>query len=210
MANDQVSAAHESHLYSTFSRLYDLLFTSICLPRLRCAISKMDIRPGDRVLDVGVGTGLSLGLYPRHCQVVGIDLSDDMLKVAEKRRRRQKLDHVTLRRMDATKLDFPDDHFDHILAAFLISVVDDPQEVVRGMSRVGKPGCGIVVINHFRNDLHMWGQLEDLLSPLCRRLGWRSDMRFEEAFNNGSVRIDERRKWRHLDLWDIVVATNTK
>ena len=210
MGRDNGNSAHESHLYSTFSRLYDLLFTSMCLPRLRYAISQMRIEPGDRVLDVGVGTGLSLDLYPPYCEVVGIDLSDDMLKVAEKRRRKLRLDNITLRQMDAMSLDFPESSFDHVLAGFLISVVDDPEKVIKGMSRVGRPGCSIVVINHFRNAVHMWGQLEDLLNPLCRYLGWRSDMRFEDVFTNGFVRVDERRKWRHLDIWDVVVASNSK
>jgi phosphatidylethanolamine/phosphatidyl-N-methylethanolamine N-methyltransferase len=179
-------------------------------PRLKYAISLMDIKPGEHVLDVGVGTGLSLEYYPRDCHVTGIDLSAEMLEVAEKRRRKLKLDNVTLLRMDAMDLTFPESTFDHVLAGFFISVVDDPHKVIHAISRVGKPSCPVVFVNHFRNRNHFYGQLEDILCPVCCWLGWRSDLRFEEVFNNGHLRVDERRKMLHRDLWDVVLTTNVK
>ena len=96
-------------IYANYSYFYDLLFKQFFYPRQRHVIQTMKIKPNRKVLDVGVGTGLSLPVYPRHCYVTGIDLSTEMLKKARQKVKRFNLSHVTLREMDAMNLDFDDD-----------------------------------------------------------------------------------------------------
>ena len=111
----------------------------------------MGIQPGDRVLEVGVGTGINAALYPRDCSVTGIDLSSSMLEKARERVARKGVRNVRLLQMDAADLKFADDSFDIVYAPYLISVVPDPVAVAREMRRVCRPGGRIIFLNHFRS-----------------------------------------------------------
>ena len=111
----------------------------------------MGIKPGDRVLEVGVGTGINAALYPRDCSVTGIDLSSSMLEKARERVARKGIRNVRLLEMDAADLKFADDTFDIVYAPYLISVVPDPVAVAREMRRVCRPGGRIIILNHFRS-----------------------------------------------------------
>ena len=111
----------------------------------------MGIKPGDRVLEVGVGTGINAALYPRDCAVTGIDLSSSMLEKARERVARKGIRNVRLLEMDAADLKFADNSFDIVYAPYLISVVPDPVAVAREMRRVCRPGGRIIILNHFRS-----------------------------------------------------------
>ena len=139
-------------IYARYSYIYDLIFKRWFHPRQQHAIRSLDIQPGQRVLDVGVGTGFSLPLYPRHAQVIGVDLSSKMLREAQKKVRDEHLRHVTLLEMNAEDLAFPDNTFDVVIAAFVISVVPNPVRLVAEMKRVSKPQGQLVIINHFQSD----------------------------------------------------------
>ena len=119
------SDPHRSKIYAEFSHLYDMIFQRIFFPRIASVIESLHIPPGARVLEVGVGTGLSLSAYPTHCDVVGIDLAQDMLDQADEKIREQGWRHITLRQMDALNLGFPDDSFDYVMAFHVVSVVPD-------------------------------------------------------------------------------------
>ena len=206
--SDVHAKAHSSWLYSRFSHLYDAVFEPFFAPRLEYAIRRMKIGPGEHILDLGVGTGLSLPFYPPHCRVTAVDISADMLEVCRERIREHGLTNVELVQMDATRLELSDATFDRALAGFFISVVSDPQGVMRQIRRVVKPGGQVVLVNHFRSDNPVMAQLEDLLCPLCRRLGWYTDLRFRDVFANGDFKIVSRTRISHLDLWDVVFAVN--
>ena len=111
----------------------------------------MGIRPGDRVLEVGAGTGINAPLYPRDCRVTAIDLSPRCSNGHARRIARQGLAHVELLEQDAAQDDVPDDFFDSVYAPYVISVVVDPVRVAREMRRVCRPGGRIVILNHFRS-----------------------------------------------------------
>ena len=124
------SQPHESALYYEFSHLYDVFFGRVFYPRIVRVIRSLAIEPGARVLELGVGTGLSLEAYPQHCQVTGIDLAPEMLERAQDRVNRNGWRHVTLQQGDAQNLTFADDAFDYVMAFHVVSVVPDPQRMM--------------------------------------------------------------------------------
>jgi phosphatidylethanolamine/phosphatidyl-N-methylethanolamine N-methyltransferase len=197
-------------IYSKYSSFYDKLFSHFFFPRIRLGISKSDIQDGDRVIEVGVGTGLSLGLYPQGCNVVGIDVTRKMLEKAKEKKERHGLCHVDLFEMDAENMTFEDNSFDHALAAFVVTVVPNPEKMVAEMKRVTKRGGNIVILNHFCSSNPLVSRVEKMLSPLFEKWGWRSDISLDLLSNHCSLQINEVIKRRRLDLWSIVIATNNK
>ena len=142
---------HESRLYYEFSNIYDLLFRRVFYPRIAAVIRSLAIEPGARVLELGVGTGLSLDAYPPHAQVTGIDLAPDMLERAQDKINRKGWRHITLEQGDALDLKFADDSFDYVMAFHVVSVVPDPRRMMAEAQRVCRPGGVITIINHFRS-----------------------------------------------------------
>ena len=134
-----------------------------------------------RVLEVGIGTGLNLPLYPRDMNLVGIDLSEGMLRKAQDKVQELRMSSVTLKVMDASSLDFGDAEFDATLATYTISAVPDPVAVLREMRRVTKPGGTIVILNHFRSRNPVMRRIEDALAPVCAHLGWKTNLVLDPA-----------------------------
>ena len=139
-------------VYEKMASVYDLFFGLPLHHGRATAIRRMAIKPNDQILEVGVGTGISLPLYPRKCSVTAIDLSDGMLERARTRVEQYSLRNVHLIQMDATKLKFPDNSFDIVYAPYFISCVPDPLAVTREMRRVCRPGGSLVFLNHFLSD----------------------------------------------------------
>ena len=123
-------------VYEKLAKVYDLTFGPTLHPGRLVALEGMGLKPGDRILEVGVGTGINAPLYPRNCHVTGIDFSAKMLEKARERVERKGLRNVSLMEMDAANLSFPDNSFDVVYAPYVISVVSDPVQVVREMRRV--------------------------------------------------------------------------
>jgi len=195
-------------IYNLQSHFYDQVFGNKMQSRMADAIRRMNIQPGERVLDIGIGTGVSLELYPRHCQVTGIDISEGMLAKAQDRVRKYALDNVLLARADAMLMPFPDHSFDRIFFSHVITVVSDPQCLLEHIKRVGKPGCQIVMINHFQSGNRVLAWLEEVLSPFFVHLGWRSDLNLYELLREADLEVNFRYKTRGLDLWDVVFMRN--
>lgn len=127
-----------------------------------------------RVLEVGVGTGLALADYGRHLEVIGIDLSPEMLDKARERVAVEGLSHVTgLHEMDAADLKFPDDSFDITTAMFVMTVVPEPERVMRELARVTKPGGEVLIVNHFSQTEGVRGWVERRMAPFAEIIGWR-------------------------------------
>src|SRR5437867_7693286 len=163
-------------VYENLASVYDLVFGPTLHPGRVHAIHRMGIKPGDRVLEVGVGTGINAALYPRDCAVTGIDLSGPMLEKARDRVARKGIRNVRLLEMDAADLTFGDDTFDIVYAPYVISVVPDPVAVAREMHRVCRPGGRIVILNHFRSAGHFAASLERMIAPFTLYLGFKSDV----------------------------------
>ena len=197
-------------IYASYSRIYDFIFKRWFYPRQQHVIRSLSLQEGQRVLDLGVGTGLSLPLYPRHVQVTGVDLSNSMLREAQKKVRQEGLDHVTLLEMDAGQLAFADDAFDVVIAAFVISVVPDPIQVIAEIKRVSKPDGKIVIINHFQSQNKLIAQVEKWLSPLCKKIGWRSDLALEYLVHYAGLSVQQMYSLNKIDLWKVVYVSNNK
>jgi phosphatidylethanolamine/phosphatidyl-N-methylethanolamine N-methyltransferase len=163
-------------VYHKLAKVYDLLFGPLLHPGRLLALERMRVAPGDRVLEVGVGTGINAALYPRDCQVTGIDFSPSMLEKARQRVARKGLTHVRLLEMDAADLKFADASFDVVYAPYLVNCVSDPVKVVKEMRRVCKPDGKIVMINHFRSDSWLLSRLDRAVSPLTVHIGFKSDL----------------------------------
>ena len=163
-------------VYDKIAKVYDVFFGPILHPGRMLAVQRMGIAPGDRLLEVGVGTGINSGLYPCTCHVTGIDFSASMLEKARRRVSRKGLRHVQLMEMDAAALTFADASFDIVYAPYLVNCVSDPLQVVREMRRVCKPGGKIVILNHFRSTNPLLSRLDRALSPLTVHIGFKMDL----------------------------------
>jgi len=196
--------------YELYAPVYDFIFDWIFAPGRTAAVKQLAIQRSDSVLEVGIGTGLNLPLYPWSCQLTGIDLMQEMLDKAVERVHNLAMPNVTLKVMDATSLDFGENEFDKALATYTISAVPDPVAVLREMRRVVKPGGIIVILNHFRSQRTVTGWVEDMLAPLCTRLGWKSNLSLEPLLERVAL-VPEAIDYVNLFKgWRLVTFVNRK
>jgi phosphatidylethanolamine/phosphatidyl-N-methylethanolamine N-methyltransferase len=193
-------------VYDKLSSVYDLIFGPLLHPGRLFALERIGIRPGDRVLEVGVGTGINASLYPRRCRVVGIDFSASMLEKGRARIRRKGLSHVRLMQMDAAALQFADESFDIVYAPYLINCVPDPVKVVTEMRRVCRSGGKIVILNHFRSANRVLSRLDRALSPLTVHIGFKSDLDLPGFLAQADLRPVSIEKVSIPRLWSLVIC----
>ena len=205
-----LEARQVKRAYALYSPVYDLLFDRIFQPGRQAAVKLLDIYPTDCLLEVGIGTGLNLPLYPRSCHLVGIDLSEKMLEKAKAKVEELRFPYVTLKVMDATTMDFAENEFDKALATYVISAVPNPVGVLREMRRVVKPGGSIVILNHFRSESRVMAALEDLVAPLCTRLGWKSNLELDPLLQQVGLSPDTATKVNLFNGWRLIRCVNRK
>ncbi len=163
-------------VYADISSWYDYFFgPTLHAGRLE-SMARLPITLGDRVLEIGVGTGINALLYPKHCRITGIDFSAPMLSKATRRFDDHSVRNVELLKMDAADLEFEDDSFDLVYAPYVISVVPDPIKVIREMHRVCRVGGHVVVLNHFLSENRLLSRAERLISPLTVHIGFKADV----------------------------------
>jgi phosphatidylethanolamine/phosphatidyl-N-methylethanolamine N-methyltransferase len=197
-------------IYDIHAGFYDATFGRLVKRRIAQAISHMNIRPQDRVLDLGIGTGASLNFYPRRGRIIGVDLSPGMLRECEKKIEAHNLDHVMVFQADALHLPFAEDVFEHVFISHVISVVSDPYRVLSEAMRVSKPGSRIVIVNHFQSTNRFIAMFEQWLCPLFTKIGWRTDLSLHDLVTRTGAEIDYRYKLEGIDLWETVVIRNNK
>ena len=195
-----------ARVYENIAWAYDLVFGPSLHPGRVQAIQRMGIAPGDRVLEVGVGTGINASLYPRDCTVTGIDLSAPMLEKARDRIVRKGIRNVRLLEMDAADLKFADDTFDIVYAPYLISVVPDPVTVVREMHRVCRPGGRIIVLNHFRSANPVLAWIERGISPFTVHIGFKSDLDLPAFLAQADLKPVSIEKVNVPRIWSLVTC----
>ncbi|HMH49377.1 MAG TPA: class I SAM-dependent methyltransferase [Candidatus Acidoferrum sp.] len=194
--------------YELYAPIYDFIFDWIFAPGRAAAVRQLALEPNDVTLEVGIGTGLNLPLYPPASRLIGIDLSQEMLDKAVERVQTLAMPNVTLKNMDATALDFADNEFDKALATYTISAVPDPVAVLREMRRVVKPGGVIVILNHFRSERRFASHLEDLVAPVCTRLGWKSNLAMNPLLAEVGLTPEQVTKVNLLNGWRLVRCIN--
>lgn len=198
-------------VYNNYAILYDVLFGKISGSGRENAVKRLRLSPGDRVLEVGVGTGLSFPFFPSHCIINGIDLSEEMLRRARKRLKNHQISNIVVERMDASRMAFPDDTFDAVFAAYLITAVPDPWGVLSEIKRVCKKDGLIVLVNHFKSKNKLISSIETSISPFCsKHLGFRTDFSISSLLNDRELTLVERRRISPLSLWEIVEFRNMK
>ena len=195
-------------IYDVWSHFYDTVMSRGVQRRQKIAIGRMHIQPAQRILDVGIGTGLSLDLYPTDCRVVGIDISEGMLAKAQERIDQAAEHFADLAVADALYLPFADASFDHVFVTHVITVVSDPVRLIDELRRVCKVGGKIVIVNHFQSGNRFIGFVEKVLCPICQKIGWRSDLSLEELIEQTDLPIDYRYKLDFVDVWETVFITN--
>ncbi|MBI1337371.1 MAG: methyltransferase domain-containing protein [Phycisphaera sp.] len=196
-------------MYDIWSLFYDWTFGACVTRRQARAIEQLNMRlkPGDRVLDMGVGTGLMLRLYPKDITLVGMDLSEGMLNKADTRRRDAGYTHVELVRGDATKPPFAPRSFDHVVMCHTISVVSDPVRVLRWAAELVKDDGSVMLLNHFRSTNPVMGFLESATNPFFSRVGWKSDLELEPLIRQSPLHVEYIFKLSPLDLWKVVTLS---
>ena len=197
--------------YRLFAGSYDFLFGPIFHPGRKAAVQVANDRPQQRILEVGVGTGLSLPHFRRDARVVGIDVSKEMLAKARRRVERNRLTHVeALLEMDAERTSFEDNSFDAVLALYVASVVPNPERFAAEMRRVCKPGGSIVIVNHFTSANPVMHWLERRLAPLAKHIGFHADFPLDDFVRTGRLDVREVRPSNMFGYWKLLRCINQK
>src|SRR6185312_6374604 len=182
--------------YARWAPIYDLVFGAVFDKGRRAAIEAAE-EVGGRILEVGVGTGISLPDYSRSNRIVGLDISEPMLRKARQRVAERGLDNVeALAVMDAARLALPDAAFDVVVAQYVITTVPDPEATLDEFARVVRPGGEIVLVNHLGAETGLRRAFEQGFAPLARRLGWSPEFpwaRLTRWAERDGVRLIERR-----------------
>ena len=193
-------------VYDKLAKVYDLTFGPTLHPGRLQAIQRMNIQPGERVLEVGVGTGINLGLYPKHCTVTGIDFSGSMLEKARERAARKGIRNMRLLQMDAGDLKFAEGSFDIVYAPYLISVVPDPVKVAQEMHRVCRSGGRIIFLNHFLSPNTLLSRVERLISPYTIHIGFKADLDLPAFLAQANLEPVSIEKVNVPRLWSLVTC----
>lgn len=194
--------------YDHWAPIYDLVFGKVFATGRREAIAAAE-KVGGRILEVGVGTGISLPHYSPDSRIVGVDISDHMLDKARERVRRLDLGNVeAIRVMDAEDLEFPDNSFDVVVAQYVVTAVPNPERALDEFVRVVRPGGEIVITTRIGAERGLRGSIEKTLMPVTTRLGFRTEFLWERyeawAARNGRVTLAENRPLPPLGHFSLV------
>lgn len=190
--------------YRRWAPVYDNTFGLVASAGRRKAVELINQRRGS-VLEVGVGTGLSLPHYAPYLKITGIDLSTDMLEKAQQRVNKNGLLNVEgLHEMDASALTFPDESFDTVVAMYVMTVVPDPDKVLSELERVCKSGGEVMIVNHFSQDHGARGWIERKMAPYSEQLGWHPVFPIERVMSAPRLSLIERKPLWPFGLFTLV------
>ena len=200
--------------YDRWAPVYDVVFGQVFKRGRNAAVLAAD-RVGGRILEVGVGTGISLPGYARTSKIVGIDISEPMLRKARDRTKRERLSNVEqLCVMDAARLDFPDASFDVVVAQYVVTALPDPEATLDEFARVLKPGGEIILLSRVSAEAGLRRSIERLIAPAARKLGWRTDFSWDRyarwSERPHGVRLIERRPMPPLGHFALLRFVKTR
>ena len=198
--------------YKRVSGFYDYTFGKVFKPGQRALIEKMSCNDSDVVLEIGIGTGASFQFYPDKTNVIGIDISPDMLDLAKEKIKNNKIENKYISMMNGERLSFPDNTFDKVVAMYVMSVTQNPKSLVDEMKRVCKDDGDIYIVNHFssESDKFWIKALEKGLMPISKILGWKPYFPFSDFNNYANLNVQEVSKVNIFNYWNIIHATNNK
>jgi phosphatidylethanolamine/phosphatidyl-N-methylethanolamine N-methyltransferase len=205
-----INREHILRLYTRHSGVYDKVFGRVFQASREAVVRNLKVAHGEKVLEVGVGTGLCLPLYPGNCDITGIDVSEGMLEQAQARVTELGLNNVTLMQMDAGEMTFPDSSFDLVIAAYVVTAVPDYRKLMSEMVRVSRPGGRIVLLNHFTQDSPIIAAVEKAISPICTRIGFRTDLSVDQVINGWPLVKERDQRVKPLGMWHVVECINAK
>ena len=201
---DEVKSA-----YRRYASVYDRLFGAVFEPGRRSAVEKINRLENQRILEVGVGTGLSLSHYRKDARVTGIDLSKEMLERARRRVDKLALAHVeTLLEMDAEAMSFADASFDVVVGMYVASVVPNPEKLLSEMRRVCVPHGDIFIVNHFTSRNPLLRGLEKTLSPFAGKIGFQADFQMAPLLKLAGIEVTEVAPVNMLGYWTLIRMRN--
>jgi phosphatidylethanolamine/phosphatidyl-N-methylethanolamine N-methyltransferase len=190
--------------YARWAPHYDVSFGIISDYGRKNTVEIVNQKPG-RVIEVGVGTGLSLPLYNNLMSVVGIDLSESMLQRAEKRVLKENLKNIeALEKKDATDTGYENNSFDSAVAMYIMSVALQPEKILAEMVRIVKPGGDIYILNHFASASKRYHFIERLMSPVCRFIGWHSTFERERVLSCSELELVDEIKMQPFNLFTLL------
>ena len=192
--------------YKRYAPVYDWLFDRVFKPGRQIIIERMQLAPGDVALEIGVGTGLSLDMYPRHGHIEAIDLSPDMLARARARQARLQCNNIRLRRMDAQQLAYADNCFSKVAAMYVASVVPDFPAVLEEMLRVTCSGGDIFLVNNFAKSEGSSGLLDRVYEPMSAFFGFRRDLQTSLITGHEGLEIVSVEKVNLFGYWTLIHA----
>jgi phosphatidylethanolamine/phosphatidyl-N-methylethanolamine N-methyltransferase len=193
-------------IYSFYSPFYDLIFGKVLEAGRREAFQYLDSTK-KKVLEVGIGTGLTLHHYPKSCHIVGIDISAKMIEKAKERVKAIGNGlKVDLEVMDACHMTFEDDTFDAVLSPYVITTVADPLQFCKEMIRVCKPGGQIIIVNHSKDPDRFFAKLENLTSPFFARIGFVTDLDVVSLVKSTDIEIQRIINCNIFNLHKIILG----
>lgn len=196
----------ESRVYSDLAHLYDAIFGRVFVDHEHEVLGALNLRPEQKILEVGVGTGIALEAYPRYVQVVGIDPSQEMLEQAIGKSRENRWTHIELKRGDAQQLEFPDDSFDWVMNFHVMTVVPDPLRMMSEMVRVLKPGGRLVTVTHFASNNPVLFFLGSLVNPVTKLLGWTTRLRARDVVDGQPITVECLERLSRFSVHTLMVA----
>jgi len=201
-----MSQPHESRVYSDLARFYDFFFGRVFVDREHEVIESLNLRPGNRVLEVGVGTGIALDGYPPYAHVVAIDPSADMLEHAKRRVAENGWGHIELHEGDALNLGYPDNSFDYVTSFHVLTVVPDPYRMMSEMVRVCKSGGRIALTTHFQSANPVVAALNTIVNPITRQLGWTTRLRKKDVLKGHAITLERNEKISRWSVHSVIIA----
>jgi phosphatidylethanolamine/phosphatidyl-N-methylethanolamine N-methyltransferase len=208
LAHAELDKQTVTKAYDCWAPVYDLVFGAVFERGRDAAIAAAE-RVGGRILEVGVGTGIALPHYSNNCRLVGIDISEQMLRKAQERVAEFGLTNVEgLWVMDAEHLSFPDDSFDAVVAQYVVTTAPNPEATLDEFARVLKPDGEIILVSRVGAEAGLRRTLEHWFAPAARKLGWRTEFSFERyatwAARTSGIRLVERRAMPPLGHFSLI------
>ena len=195
--------------YRRYAPVYDRLFGSVLAPGRRALARAVGRLRPSAILEIGVGTGLTLSGYPPSAAVVGVDISAEMLAKAKQRARRLAGRDIRLELMDAEALAFPDGAFDCVTVPYVLSVTPEPHRMIAEIRRVCRPGGAILILNHFSGG-GIWWLLERAVRRNPGSVGFRSEFPFAAAISGHDWKVESIEKVNLLGLSRLVSIRNVR